>query len=84
MISLKKQSNTKITRERVILYMNYVQCEQRMCSTNQTHLKDIECQMKTVNSLRLAAKIRKCSVYNISHDALVIYMKKFTIVNILG
>ena len=55
-----------------------------MCSKNQTHLKDTECQMKTVNSLRLAAKIRKFSVSNISHDPLIVYIKKFTIFTILG
>ena len=61
-----------------------------MCCTNEAHLKDIEYQMKMVNSLRQAEDqltgkhYRKFSVSDIFHIELIIYIKKFTIVDILG
>ena len=62
-----------------------------MHCTNQAHLKDIECQLKMVSSLCQAAKdelirkyYRKFLVSSISHIELIIYIKKFTIINILG
>ena len=58
-----------------------------MYCTNQAHLKDnIECQMKIVSSLwQLIRKYCwKFLVSNISHIELIIYIKKFTTVNILS
>ena len=60
-LSLKQQSkfqrfSDKDYKKRVILYINYVQCEQGCAVQNQTHLKGIECQMKMVSNPWQAGK----------------------------
>ena len=57
-VSLIKQSNFKDYKKRVILYKLYA-VRARMCSTNQAHLKYIECQINMVSSLWHAAKINQ-------------------------
>ena len=51
-------------------------CNVQSKKPNQAHPKDIKCQMKMVCREFLAS--------NVSHIELIIYIKKFTIVDILG